>query len=176
MIKVKLCNPNVPEPFKQFVHNTTTYVAVPHDSPFQLFVQSQPGSTLRIFVRGHKLVKQVLPEGQAILPLSDLTMPHEIGSLRDWINLVMGRPKPQPVQQRLYQFCAHVSRPGGEKTTATFAFHILCPEEFEVARAVHLRLQTEPDAIAPKTISELVEGHHCVQCQTLKEALDKLKT
>ena len=75
---------------------------------------------------------------------------------------------------RLYAFSAvFVRNTPDRQVAATFDFHVLCPTEFEPARAFHLQLQKDPDAIAPDTIFDRAEGVHCPECRQLRVLLNQ---
>jgi hypothetical protein len=171
---VRICNPVRQEPYPSFLHQTTQYVAVPHCSPYLLYVDSDEACTVSLQVAGREVMSLDVGAEPTHIPLSDLPVPKaQPDGLMDLLASKLARRK-QACPPRLHAFSAvFVRNTPDRQVAATFDFHVLCPTEFEPARAFHLQLQTDPDAIAPDTIFDRAEGVHCPECRQLRALLNQ---
>lgn len=173
MLTARICDPIAQQPFASFVHNTTTYVSIPHGHPSVLFLQAdecKPEQPIRasIQVGGREVYSHQMNCQPSFIELSKLPAPPHIGSFGDlFIPLMRKRPAPEPM--RLYSFSiVFQSCDADARTLATYQFHVLCPPEFEQAEEFHLRLQRDPKAIAPDSITDRCEGNCCPDCRAVR--------
>lgn len=183
MITINICDPRAQGPFRTFVHNTTTYVSVPHDAPSQLWVEADEPSVLVIHSCGQAVMSREF-ERNVTIPLHEIRTPHhQPTGLADIASAVLmqgllRRPAPpcKNPNHRLYDFTAEVRRLRDGATVANMDVHILCPTDFRVAEDLHLRLQDEPAAIAPDAIWQHAEGKACPQCAQLQAILQGIES
>jgi hypothetical protein len=168
---VKICDPLSGGPFPSFVHNTTTYVGIPHDRQSQLFVNCSGPCRVCVQSGGRTLVCQDTISGQVVIPLSELQAPPvPPGSIAEWLLSFLRKHECGP--HRLYRFAAIIqSQEPGHPVLATYDFHILCPVEYAEAMAYHHALQTNPAAIAPDAIADRAEGRTCPYCRQVRKTL-----
>jgi hypothetical protein len=170
----RVCDPEAREQFPNFVHNTTTYVSVPHDAPSQLFVidDTEP-AWASIQVDGREVHAVRLDAGQTVIQLNTLYAPAPASdSFRDnLVSLFSRRRRPNCKSHvRLYAFQVVIQSDTDErKVLATYDFHILCPREYQEACDVHARICAHPEVISPDTISDRAEGRECPNCKRTRE-------
>lgn len=171
MRTVRICNPVEKEAFPQFQHNTTTYVSIPHGHESRLYVHADGPSIVSIQVGEHEIFARKMDAADTIIPLSELTVPERpaeslIGMIQSALAKRKGVVQPS---QRLYAFSVVIYHDRPDRPVAcTTDFHLLCPCDFELASAYHLRLQSDPSAIAPDTIFDRAEGT-CPECRQARE-------
>lgn len=170
MLTAKICDPIAQQPFASFVHNTTTFVSIPHGHPSVLFLHadSQPQPVrASIQVGGREVYNHVLNAQPSFIELSKLPAPPSSSFGELFMPLMRKRTAPQPM--RLYSFSVvFQSNDEGARTLATYDFHVLCPPEFDQAQEFHLRLQRDPTAIAPDSLSDRCEGNCCPDCRAVR--------
>ncbi len=175
MITVNLCNADVGQPFASFMHNTTTYVGVPHDSRSQLWINMSQPRFLTIEAENQRVIadRPLTAPGGSVL-ISEMTQPRRpVGGLGGFIPSFLRRRVPSRPPLRLYAFRVVLSkRPLGEDPSpeATFDFHLLCQEDFRWAKSFQQQLLQAPAAISPSTIGEVAEGT-CAICAEVRERL-----
>lgn len=182
MISASLCNPAIQEPLRTFVHNTTTYVGVPHDAHCRLWITTNKPLFLTVEAENQNVItdRKIVAPGDSIL-VSDYKQPLGSGVLGRIIPdgfipgfLRIGRSrKPKKEQLRLYAFRTILSSSplsDGAPPEATFDFHILCEEDYDWAEMFHLELLKRPAAIAPATIGDVAEGT-CPRCAEVRARL-----
>jgi hypothetical protein len=167
----RICDPEAREPFPYFCHNTTTYVSVEHDAPSQLLViNDQEPCWASIQVDRREVHAIRLTGKQAVIELHKLSAPapHNdsfTDTLASLFNLRRVRPNCKS-HTRLYAFQVVLQADTPQRPVlATYDFHILCPREYQEACAVHRQICTNPDVIAPDTISDRTEGRCCPDCK-----------
>lgn len=177
MIQAKLCNADGGQPFNSFIHNTTTYVGVPHDARCNLWLATSEARFLTIEAESqHVIASRKIEAPGGFVLVSELKQPLQPSSgLSGWVPpfLRIKNSKVKKPQLRLYAFRVIVSRQPLNKDgtpDATFDFHLLCEEDFQWARSFELQLAKEPAAIAPATIGDVAEGT-CVTCAEVRERL-----
>lgn len=177
MISVHLCNPDAGQPFASFIHNTTTYVGVPHQARSQLWVTTERPRYLTIEAENQQVIaNQLVSAPGTSLLISDMKQPPKPSSALGGIVPPFFRRRgkvPTKPPLRLYAFRVILSRkPLDQDPTpeATFDFHLLCAEDFEWAKSFELQLYSDPAAIAPATIGDVAEGT-CAVCAEVRERL-----
>lgn len=180
MITINICDPGAKEPFGAFVHNTTTYVSVPHDAASQLWVEADEPSKLVIQSCGQP-VKEIPFERSITVPLSEISTnwnqtPGLVEIAGNWLRKGLRRPAPcRHPSNRLYDFTVEVRRLRDDAIVGEAEVHILCPIDFKLASELHLLLQERPDALSPDTIAQRAEGKACPRCAQLSEQLRSLE-
>lgn len=168
-----ICDPQAREPFPSFVHNTTTYVSIPHDHPSLLVAKNdEEPCWLSLQVEGRELHAQRLVDGQAIIDISKFKAPlPSPTSLTDTLSQILSfaRGKSACRHTRLYTFSAVLLGDTADRAVlATYDFHVLCPREFEAACVFHRDVCRSPQAITPDTISDRTEGRNCPSCRQVR--------
>lgn len=171
MITVNICDPSARRAFQTFVHNTTTYVSVPHDAASQLWVEADEPSVLVIQSCGQAVIQRPF-DRQITVPLSEIRTPFHVSQgLADLASAfvkqgLLRRPAPpcRNPNHRLYDFTVEIRRALDNATIGARDVHILCPVDFALAQELHLLLQDKPNALAPDTIWQRSEGKACPQC------------
>lgn len=179
MISVSVIDKASKQPFLNFIHNTTTYVGVPHTAETVLWVANDEPCFLGLEADCTRLTgttKQVTAPGDGLV-LSALKQPLVLpGPRSGFVPGFLRRraiPKPQEEQPRLYAFRAMVSKDPGEiDILSTVDFHLLCEFDYRWALAIHLELQSNPQALGSQTIWERAEGT-CPTCATVRARLQR---
>lgn len=172
MITASICDPQSKREFMNFIHGTTSIVAVPHGADSELSITCQRKCTLVIEAGGQEITTLLINPPGVSITLSELRQPLE----RNGINLTdifsfgpFRRQQPLP-EQRLYKFRASFedgtpNRRGS--LLATFDFHLLCEVDFHWARACHLDGDAKSDSVIRRA-----EGS-CQICQLSRIRLQK---
>lgn len=170
----RICDPEAREPYPNFVHNTTTYVAIPHDRPSLLFVfNDEEPCSVAIMAEGREIHVERLVNGQAVIELHRFRAPapqptNVTETLASLISLA--RRKPHCRENRLYAFSIVLRDDTPEQSVlATYDFHVLCPTEYEAACAYHHEICQSPKVISPDTISDRAEGRACPNCREVRK-------
>jgi hypothetical protein len=160
-------------PFEELRHHTTTYVSIPHGASSQVQVNWSEPCRVCVTSSGQEVVCHLAPEGKAVLPLNTLANPTVKVPLPELLRPLFHRHRIR--QQRLYAFSVVIqaNRPGFP-VLSSYEFHVLCPLDFEAAKAVQLSLAKQPKAITPDLISDRAEGHRCSECNQVRKNLEKL--
>jgi hypothetical protein len=153
-----------------FKHETTSYVSVPHGASSQVLVQWGGPCRVCINSNGQQLVCESAADGNASIGLSDLIAP-----LNRALIPALLRPlfiKHRPHQQRLYAFSVEIqSEAPDHRVLSSSDFHVLCPLDYELARALSLELASNPRAIGADLISDRAEGTRCPECNKVRKSL-----
>lgn len=171
MISAKIVDPESKREFMNFIHGTTSIVAVPHGADSELQISTNRVATLVVEAGSEELsTLQVNPPGASIR-ISELKQPLERQgiSIADILSFGPFRHRQPKLTQRLYKFRAVIengtpNRRG--KMLATFDFHLLCEVDFHWARAFHL------DEVKSDSVTRLAEGT-CSFCQEARARLQK---
>lgn len=173
----RICDPELRESFPQFCHNTTTYVSIPHKAASQLFVfNDEEPCWASIQVEGREVHTVRLDGKQSLIELHRLVQPEPVtDSFRDTLANLFGVRRSRPRENcknhtRLYAFqVVLLADTPQRQVLATYDFHILCPREYADACAVHRQICSNPDVIAPDTISDRTEGRCCPDCKQTRQ-------
>lgn len=179
MISIKICNPETGLSFPEFIHNTTTYVAVPHGSVGELWVNANRTCTLVLEASGQEVaVVQVNSPGGKV-NLSEICQPRTTErSVMDLIPSFGFGPfrhqKAPKIVQRLYAFRAYVVEGTKDQRRhgsmlASVDFHVLCDVDYCWAHSYHVQYLRNPSA---QSISDQAEGN-CPHCGEVRARLQK---
>lgn len=170
---VTICNPER-KPYQGFKHGTTTFVSIPHDARSQVLVQWSEPCRVCITSSGQEIVCHPAANGHACIDVHPtLQAPRIRTPLPDLLRPLFRR---QTVgQQRLYSFTVEIQADrAGYPSLATYDFHVMCPLDFEAARAIALEKQRNPRVAAGEDIPACAEGLRCPQCNQVRQTLEKL--
>lgn len=192
MISVGIVDPKTNLPFPNFIHNTTTYVGVPHNAETLLWVSTDLACLLNLEAENRQVLdknKEIVVPGEGIV-LSTLKQPIVStsggGFLPPWLsglgNRLIGRSAPAPTPDpsaaaRLYAFRAVINQLGKDydklsTVQGTVDFHLLCEYDYAWAYAIHLDLRENPKAIGTQAIWERAEGV-CPTCAEVRARLQR---
>lgn len=179
MISIEIRNPENHLTFPEFIHNTTSIVAVPHGATSELRVNADRACTLVLEAGGVELLVVQIERPGLTVNLSEFCQPNlpsrSFGDLIPSFEFGPFKHRKAPkIQQRLYAFRAIIE--GGtpnkrerHNLLATFDVHMLCDVDFHWARALYLKDVTSRGTHA---IADKVEGN-CPHCHEVRARLEK---
>jgi hypothetical protein len=160
------------KPFPSFKHETTTYVSIPHGASSQVVVQWNGSCQVCINSNGNLLFCESAATGKVAIGLSGLSAPMNRLPIPIPSQLKPLIEKYRPTQLRLYAFAVEIQSDSSEhRVLSSTDFHILCPDDFNLAQRLSLELESNPRAIDGDLISDRAEGQRCAQCSRIRKNL-----
>jgi hypothetical protein len=163
MISARICDPAVNEPFPCFRENTITYVCLPKQAQYQLWVQCERASCLSITAEDEEIFSSTVDADSSCIPLNEILLRSRVvRKAHPILSSFMGKHSKQ--SERVSTFGVSICKDESCHVAATFRFHLLEPEEYETAYSKHLESRRRATGSAFVVDWQVKPAKTCLNC------------